>query len=85
MTAEASAAVRQCTRCGASLSRYNPAPVCAICDHADEPLPAAGEWLSQPIGAPADDTAAARRAWQAGPTGSAPTRTSGASPHPTAS
>lgn len=70
MTVETSAAARQCTRCGAPLSRYNPAPVCAGCHHADEPIPAAGEWLSRPTGALADDTGAVLRAWRASARGS---------------
>jgi transcriptional regulator with XRE-family HTH domain len=61
---ETSAAARQCTRCGAPLSRYNPEPLCAICNHADEAIPAAGEWLHRPTGAPADDTGAVLRAWR---------------------
>ncbi len=63
--AEASAAVRQCTRCGARLSRYNLEPTCASCNHADEAIPAAGEWFSRPTGVPADDTGAVLRAWRA--------------------
>ena len=65
MAVETSAAVRQCTRCGAPLSRYNPEPVCAICNHAGEEIPTAGEWLNRPTGVPADDTAAVLRAWRA--------------------
>ncbi|MBV9144125.1 MAG: helix-turn-helix transcriptional regulator [Pseudonocardiales bacterium] len=63
MTAE-TPAVGQCARCGAVLSRYNPEPVCASCRHADEAIPAAGEWLCRPAGAPADDTGAVIRAWR---------------------
>lgn len=64
--AEASAAVRQCTRCGVLLSRYNPEATCASCDHAnDEAVSAAGEWLNRPTGVPADDIGAVLRAWRA--------------------
>jgi transcriptional regulator with XRE-family HTH domain len=63
--AEASAGVRQCTRCGTLLSRYNPEATCASCDHVDEAVPAVGEWLSRPTGVPADDTGVALRAWRA--------------------
>ncbi len=63
--AEASVAVRLCTRCGAPLSRYNPEPTCASCNHADEAIPAAGEWLSRPTGVPTGDTGAVLRAWRA--------------------
>ncbi|MGH3710338.1 MAG: helix-turn-helix domain-containing protein [Pseudonocardiaceae bacterium] len=62
---EASAAVGQCAQCGAPLSRYNPDAVCASCHHADDVLPAAGEWLSRPTGVPADDTGVVLRAWRA--------------------
>ncbi len=63
--AEASAAVGQCTQCGAPLSRYNPDPVCASCTHADEAIPSVGEgWLSRPSGVPGDDAGAAVRAWR---------------------
>ena len=65
MSAETSAALRQCARCGASLSRYNPEPTCASCSHVDEAIPAAGEWLSRPSAAPADDIGAVLRAWRA--------------------
>ncbi|MGH3921472.1 MAG: helix-turn-helix domain-containing protein, partial [Pseudonocardiaceae bacterium] len=58
-------AVRLCTRCGAPLSRYNPEPTCASCNHADEAIPAAGEWLSRPTGVPTGDTGAVLRAWRA--------------------
>jgi hypothetical protein len=57
VTAETPAAGR-CARCGTVLSRYNPEPVCASCHHADEVIPATGEWLCRPAGAPADDTSA---------------------------
>ncbi len=62
--AEASAAVGQCTQCGASLSRYNPDPVCASCTHVDEAVPVVGEWLSRPSGVPGDDAGAVVRAWR---------------------
>jgi transcriptional regulator with XRE-family HTH domain len=65
VSAETSAALRQCARCGASLSRYNPEPTCASCSHVDEAIPAAGEWLSRPSAAPADDIGAVLRAWRA--------------------
>ena len=65
MHTETSEAVRQCASCGAPLSRYNPEPTCASCNHADEPSSAAGEWLSRPSAAPADDTGAVLRAWRA--------------------
>lgn len=70
MTVETSAVVRPCTRCGAALSRYNSEPVCASCHHADEPIPVAGEWLSRPTGALADDIGAVLRAWRASVRGS---------------
>jgi transcriptional regulator with XRE-family HTH domain len=63
--AETSAAVRQCTCCGALLSRYNPEPTCASCNHADEAIPAAEEWFSRPTSVPADDSGAVLRAWRA--------------------
>jgi transcriptional regulator with XRE-family HTH domain len=64
--AEASTAIRQCTQCGAPLSRYNPELTCASCNHANEATPAAGEeWLSRPTGVLADDTGAVLRAWRA--------------------
>ncbi|MGH3854405.1 MAG: helix-turn-helix domain-containing protein [Pseudonocardiaceae bacterium] len=47
------------------MSRYNPDLVCAGCNHADEPMPVAGDWLSRPTGVPADDTGAVLRAWRA--------------------
>ena len=72
--AEASAAVGQCTQCGAPLSRYNPDPVCASCTHADEIIPAAGEWLSRPVGVPGDDAGVVVRAWR-GSTGSSQAET----------
>ena len=66
MTAtDASAAVGQCAQCGAPLSRYNPDAVCASCNHADDVIPAAGQWLHRPTGVPADDTGAVLRAWRA--------------------
>jgi len=65
VSVETSAAVRQCTRCGAPLSRYNSEALCAICGHVDEAIPATGEWLHRPTGAPADDTGAVLRAWRA--------------------
>ncbi|MGB9138818.1 MAG: helix-turn-helix transcriptional regulator [Pseudonocardiaceae bacterium] len=72
--AEASAVVGQCTQCGASLSRYNPDPMCASCTHADETIPAAGEWLSRPVGVPGDDAGVVVRAWR-GSTGSSQAET----------
>jgi len=39
--------------------------MCAGCDHADEAIPAVGEWFSRPTGVPADDAGAAVRAWRA--------------------
>ncbi len=63
--ADASAAVGQCAQCGAPLSRYNPDLVCAGCNHADEPIAVAGDWLNRPTGVPADDTGAVLRAWRA--------------------
>ncbi|PZS28268.1 MAG: hypothetical protein DLM61_15150, partial [Pseudonocardiales bacterium] len=39
--------------------------MCAGCNHADEPMPVAGDWLSRPTGVPADDTGAVLRAWRA--------------------
>ncbi|MGH9061274.1 MAG: helix-turn-helix domain-containing protein, partial [Acidimicrobiales bacterium] len=47
------------------MSRYNPDLVCAGCNHADEPMPVVGDWLSRPTGVPADDTGAVLRAWRA--------------------
>jgi transcriptional regulator with XRE-family HTH domain len=63
--ADASAVVGQCARCGAPLSRYNSDLVCAGCNHADEAIPIAGDWLNRPSGVPADDTGAVLRAWRA--------------------
>jgi transcriptional regulator with XRE-family HTH domain len=65
VSADTSEALRQCTRCGAPLSRYNPEPICASCDHAEEVIPAGGEWLIRPASLPADDTGAVLRAWRA--------------------
>ena len=63
MTAEASASGTAVQRAaGVSLSRYNPAPVCASCDDADERFQSRGESADH-FGALADDTAAALRAW----------------------
>jgi transcriptional regulator with XRE-family HTH domain len=63
--AGASAAVRQCARCGALLSRYNPEATCASCEHVDETAGAVGEWFSRPASVPADDIGAVLRAWRA--------------------
>jgi transcriptional regulator with XRE-family HTH domain len=55
----------QCVHCGAPLSRYNPDSVCASCHRFDKASSAAGQWLSRPIGVPADDSGAVVRAWRA--------------------
>jgi transcriptional regulator with XRE-family HTH domain len=62
---DTSEVLRQCARCGAPLSRYNPEPTCARCTHAEEAIATAGEWLSRPSAAPANDTGAVLRAWRA--------------------
>jgi hypothetical protein len=46
---------------------HDPEAVCAICDHADEPLPAAAEWLSHTLSARWPCLANIRGAAAAGP------------------
>jgi transcriptional regulator with XRE-family HTH domain len=72
--ADAAAAVGQCTHCGASLSQYNPDPICASCNHLHAAPLAGGEWLSRPLGVPGDDAGAVVRAWR-GSTGSSQAET----------
>jgi len=52
-------------RCGAPLSRYNPASVCASCHRLAKAGSTAGEWLSRPTGVPPDQIGAVLRAWRA--------------------
>lgn len=63
--AKAVESARRCTHCGAPLSRYNPAAVCASCDHAGKPASAGTDWLHHSAPAVVDDAGPVLRAWRA--------------------
>ncbi len=65
MTTAEAAQVGNCTECGATLSRYNSAPICSSCARTAEAAPSGGRWISRPtVSDVVDDAGGELRGWR---------------------